>query len=71
MAAVASNSVLLVSFWLCCSLIAISSLDMSTPCRIKCFFLSHKVSHFHVQCRPVPTGSAELSVIPTKILIVE
>lgn len=55
-----------VSFWLCWSLIAISSLDMSAPHGIKCFSLSHKVSHFHVKCRPVPTGSPELSMIPTQ-----
>lgn len=57
---------LLVSFWLCWSLIAVSSLDTSTPTRIKCFSLSHKVSHFHAQCWPVPTGSAELSMIPAE-----
>lgn len=52
-----------VSFWLCSSLIAVSSLDMSTPTIIKCFSLSHKVSHFHAQCWPVPTGSAALSLL--------
>lgn len=30
------------------------------------FSLSHKVSHFHVQRRPVPSGATELCIVPSK-----